>query len=360
MCKLFIATGRFTPDQTHRMLRVINERFSATQRDGFGLAIYGDEGKSVSRGRYLDPTKFVGFGTKIPDFVAHEESESGRMPQNVTAIIAHGRTSTNHINLHNCHPFIRRGVMLAHNGVLDWNGSPKGEPRAKFGCDTEQFLNWLIETRGDRGWMETWSSLETRELWSGYGVFGVLDQTRGELVVAKCGDGNLRWVGGNDVHVFSTEGSDAEAAYNVLSRPTRRAVPMLDNSVAVFDVHEGANLVSVGKWQGFGSSFGVSTRRRIQTSKTGHTDFRGGKVWEDDGWGGSHASTGCTPKTRCGINNEDWVKISDGTWKYVGSGKLPSTGSGSTSSLVKAGKSTEFPPNTTVPRVTDEMPDRAG
>jgi predicted glutamine amidotransferase len=282
MCKLFIATGSFTQEQTLLMLRVINTRFASTQRDGFGITLYGDSGATVAHGRYLNPSMYSEFGSDVPWFVDSKQKESGKVPNITTAIIAHGRTSTNKVTIHNCHPFKNDNIMLAHNGVLDWTGSRRRRPKAKHGCDSEQFLTWLSAgRRNSTNWIEPW--LDSSKKWSGYGVFGVLDIDRGELVVAKCRTGSLHWSGIGGVNIFSTVSEDVEAVAGI-AHPgisKRRSVKVRPGSVIVYNVKLDIPKMTdhTAKWDGFE---GMGHDSRIAKSRNWDNHY--GKGSGDLGW----------------------------------------------------------------------------
>lgn len=249
MCKLFIATGSFNREQVMAMLRASNSAFSSSQRDGFGFVAYGSK-KSAAYGKYLNPSEYLGFGKQLPPWVRSNRIEVGTIPEITTALVVHGRTSTNSVLMHNVHPFHNRGVFLAHNGVLSWKGEGPA-PTAKHGCDTEQFFNWLQE-QGNLGHETAWDATDSH--WSGYGVFGIINANTGHLTVAKCGSGNLKWVGDDTNNFFSTDGTDLIKITRAASFKFAKTAEMQSKSRVVFRLSKnGSKAQSVSDWKGFGA-----------------------------------------------------------------------------------------------------------
>lgn len=248
MCKLFIATGAFTREQVMDMLRATNASFAKSQRDGFGFVAYGSK-KSVAHGKYLDPSEYHGYGKKLPQWVRSSRIEVGEIPEITTALVVHGRTSTNSVLMHNVHPFHNKGVFLAHNGVLGWKGEGPA-PTAKHGCDTEQFFNWL-QDQGDIGQDVAWDA--THDHWTGYGVFGIINSKTGHLTVAKCGSGNLKWVGNDTDNFFSTDGVDLLRITRSANFRFSKTADMQPKTRVVFKLGaRGSKVQLVTSWKGFG------------------------------------------------------------------------------------------------------------
>jgi len=232
--------AQVTRPQINATLALAAKRFGRSQPHGFGFTMIGSDG-SVASGRYLTPATFAGFRCFTPAWVKSEKLETGRLPKTTVALIVHGRTSTNEIRIENVHPFKRAAIHLAHNGILDWIG--KGaSPTARHNCDSEKFLNWLTESG------MAWS--QTAENWSGYGVFGIIDELTGTLTVAKCQSGRLSWIGNKTVSVFSTEADDLDAFRRTLGVKTGSVVPVAPCSVIQFDLETGNATTTT--WGGFG------------------------------------------------------------------------------------------------------------
>jgi predicted glutamine amidotransferase len=282
MCKLFIAAGKFSREQVLRMIAEANNVFALTQRDGFGFTAYGPKG--VAYGRYLNPESYCGFGVKMPPFINTTQIEEGEIPPVVTALVIHGRTSTNKVIVDNCHPFRSNGIHLAHNGVLRWVGEGPG-PKAKNGCDTEEFFQWWLHRKTNNKWSAT------NKHWSGYGVFGIIDSNTKRLIVAKCGSGNLNWVcDGKDNHLFSTTGHDAMQIGRAAGiKLATKSVSMMPKTVAEFSLGGSrASLILNEKWCGFADSIRDTAWDRsmgIRTSRDAYMSRRYGRqtdMWDDN------------------------------------------------------------------------------
>jgi predicted glutamine amidotransferase len=245
MCKLFIATGSFTKLQTTKLIDKAASLFSKTQRDGFGFTVYGSNG-TVATGHYLEPSNYPGFNVTLPEWIDCNRIETGSITTNTTAIVCHGRTATSRVMLANVHPFISKGISLSHNGVLSWIGKWKA-PKATNHCDSEQFLNWYNTLKAPFD--------NTKENWSGYGVFGIIDTKRKTLTVAKCGSGKLSYCSNNSgAHMWSTEQHDLESIAKVLSDNSTKPLAMRPNTICRFAIKaKNPRLLSVDNWQGFGS-----------------------------------------------------------------------------------------------------------
>lgn len=279
MCKLFIATGSFTKDQVLHMLRATNASFAKSQRDGFGFIAYGSK-KSAAYGKYLNPSEYLGFGKELPSWVNSNRIEVGTIPKVTTALVIHGRTSTNSVLMHNVHPFHNKGTFLAHNGVLSWKGEGPA-PTAKHGCDTEQFFNWMQE-QGAAGQDVAWGA--TADHWTGYGVFGIINTTTGHLTVAKCGSGNLKWVGSDNNHFFSTDGADLLRITRAAKFQFSKSADMRPKSRVVFKLNaHGSKVQSVTDWKGFGTRVIDDSWRRSM----GYNDYSRSSHYNDrwDGYG---------------------------------------------------------------------------
>jgi predicted glutamine amidotransferase len=282
MCKLFIAAGKFSREETIRMIAEANCSFAFTQRDGFGFTAYGPKG--MAYGRYLNPESYCGFGVKIPGFINAIQIEEGEIPPVVTALVVHGRTSTNRVIVENCHPFRSNGIHLAHNGVLNWVGDGPG-PKAKNGCDTEEFFQWWLHRKTTNKWSGT------NKHWSGYGVFGIINADAKRLTIAKCGAGNLSWVSDDkDNHLFSTSGTDVVQIGKAAGiKVNHKALSMTPKSIAEFSLGGSrASLVLNEKWCGFADSMRDAAWDRsmgIRTSRDAYLSRRYGKqtdMWDSN------------------------------------------------------------------------------
>jgi predicted glutamine amidotransferase len=277
MCKLFIATGSLTKQQTLKLIDKAASIFSKTQKDGFGFIAYGSNGTTAT-GHYLEPSNYPGFNVSLPEWVESNRIETGAIPSNVTALVCHGRTATSRVVLANVHPFISKDIALCHNGVLSWIGSGP-EPKAQNHCDSEQFLNWFNSIKAPFN--------NTKTSWSGYGVFGIINKRKKTLTVAKCGSGKLAYCSNdNGTHLWSTENHDLEVLAKVLSDSATKPLVMRSNTVCQFNISGKApRLLSVDNWEGFGS---VATKsadwfRSMGTTPTTPTGTRP-LTYKRDSW----------------------------------------------------------------------------
>lgn len=174
MCKLFLVVGKLTREQTLAALAEVNELFVKSEKDGFGFLTDARGGK-VATGHYLNPRAYCGFkSSALPGFIAGPQAEVGNIGE-PEVLIAHGRTSTNAVNLANVHPFNHKGFDLAHNGVVSWTGEKTAEPTPV--CDTEKFLHWLVKSKMD------WQG--ARKVWSGSAAFALYERATQTLTVAR-------------------------------------------------------------------------------------------------------------------------------------------------------------------------------
>lgn len=243
MCKLMTITGSLKRDEVLTALKVTAQLFAKSQSDGFGFVAWGADG--CAWGRYLKPENFSGWRglRRVPDWLAGNTSEHGELPSKTTCLMMHGRTSTNHVTLHNVHPFRTGKHFLTHNGVLHWRGKHGEEPQAKHHCDSEQFALWLEKN----------DPALAHLAWGGYGAVFRLNSESGVVTLLKCGQASLHaakrqlgvgWILGSSasdvMHVALQSRIPVQTkALEVPQRlvPFRRSGAMLDGS----------------HWQGFAS-----------------------------------------------------------------------------------------------------------
>ena len=257
MCKLLIATGKITRDNAIKLIESAHDSFYSSQRDGFGFVAYGPDG--LASGHYLTPSDYVGHKMPVPKFVQRNIVETGTIPKIVSALLVHGRTSTNSVQIENVHPFQRRigkrnNVWMVHNGILRWIGEGIA-PVARHGCDSEQFLNWIADHGSKQIPESVWN--ECNRNWSGYGVFGILEPEINRLSVVKCGSGHLSWLSNcpSGLHLFSTQSGDVERAGKAIGIKGS-GMRVQSKSISTFSLFPqgGSKLASVRSWSGFGDS----------------------------------------------------------------------------------------------------------
>ena len=117
-----------------------------TERDGFGIAQFGDSGLRV---RCQEPAEFGSIdsipllwkrsGKAAKAFKTSFRSDFTGVYKQHASMIIHGRTATCGVSLNNTHPFRKDGWTLAHNGVVSWNGAA-GTDHDKITCDSQHLL----------------------------------------------------------------------------------------------------------------------------------------------------------------------------------------------------------------------------
>jgi len=123
-----------------------------SQNDGFGFA-FSDNSHQPYIHRYVEPNLFQGFhpprGLLAPIFAKQDAFEiKGRYPNSACgALIAHGRTATNDINLANTHPFLQgNNWIVAHNGIVHYLSTQI--PLICQGTNDSEHLANIIATYG--------------------------------------------------------------------------------------------------------------------------------------------------------------------------------------------------------------------
>jgi len=148
-----------------------------SDKDGFGYALNTVDGKLWGE-KTVTPFQFsplnyrqtsVTQGLPIVDI---ETQGFGEVSDDNRAFIAHGRLSTNVININATHPFLSDNAALIHNGVVSDPWKEAG--RLTTGCDTEILLN-LWERNG----MDC-----IEENAAGYYALAILDK-QGQLHIAR-------------------------------------------------------------------------------------------------------------------------------------------------------------------------------
>lgn len=192
-----------------QVLLFINQRFRATQKDGFGFAAWDPVKKVPLIEKHVDPEEFTGpgeFPASINDagwlgsHAYFSDYASSALWSEHTAggpLIAHGRTSTGDICIENTHPFNKRGFTLAHNGIVDWDGPAMPLDTT---CDSEHLLNCYAHGNGAAHYSNFIS-----------GWFATLCITPdGLLKVAKCDATPLyfAWSRVWETYVFATDPID--------------------------------------------------------------------------------------------------------------------------------------------------------
>jgi len=281
MCKLAAITGATPKKTAQAFISTARALFAHSQPDGFGF-VAASPGHPSAVGRYLDPQRWHGFGAdrRVPKLWKTQEETKGEVSAVSSAIVCHGRTSTNSRCLANVHPFSTAGVHLAHNGILSWKGKKKEAPASRAGCDSDEFLTWYVKHGGS---MEGVS-----KAWSGYGAIFALDDSTCRLRLIKCSTARMNGIRRKGRGwVFATDAGD-------LAKIVRRCKIATEGEIfslprCIVDFAEDGEIADAVDWSGFGSSVGMYATHAFQTSfglaaptSTPAQPFRGanGVVWE--------------------------------------------------------------------------------
>lgn len=217
MCKLMAWTSSnqlpLNKPAANRALCAAAKVITPTQQDGFGFA---QPGASALHARFVEPNDFKGL-EELPllrrlarggfdAFRAASHAEQTGRYSNKKPLIAHGRTATCGIDLHNTHPFRHKGWTLAHNGVVSWNGAQTDEHKSAT-CDSQHLLYCFTDHNS------TEQQKEALENISGYAAF-LAAAPDGRLIVAVDDTASLygavttkgRWVFGTNEHIVEAVG----------------------------------------------------------------------------------------------------------------------------------------------------------
>ena len=141
MCKVVAFTNASKLD-VKKASEVIGNILLKIESDGFGYAVKGDQntfGEKCIADRFTSRLKATNL-VKLPIIETRQET-FGVADKPTGPAIFHGRTSTNDKGLLNCHPMIRDGWHLIHNGVVNDSG-PKYFKHTTN--DSEDLLQRLI------------------------------------------------------------------------------------------------------------------------------------------------------------------------------------------------------------------------
>ena len=184
MCKIFAMTNVSRVKITTDLINVVRDALCKhNDRDGFGYAI-NTVGGNLWGEKTTAPFQFEPLNyrqssvTQNLPIVEIENQSFGEISEDNQSFIAHGRMSTNVINIGTTHPFLSDNVALIHNGVVSDPWKEAG--RLTTGCDTEILLN-LWERNG----MDC-----IEENAAGYYALAILDKL-GQLHIARDDRANL-------------------------------------------------------------------------------------------------------------------------------------------------------------------------
>jgi predicted glutamine amidotransferase len=232
VCKLFALTNVSNVKVNKRLLKVINETITETDRHGFGYAVLGQSGK-LGGERSMEPSRFNPLlesrgklhAHRLP-FVEKTSNTFGKLDLDKgKALIAHGRFSTNVHSLENTHPFYNGKIALAHNGVVQ--DSTNGvKALLKTTCDSEILLRYW-ETQGINGIVNNVT---------GYYAMLILDRV-GKLHVIRDSIANLyiTYVKDIDSYMIATTDEILETIADKMKWDIENIEAIKDNQHIVFD-----------------------------------------------------------------------------------------------------------------------------
>jgi predicted glutamine amidotransferase len=154
MCKLFAMTNVSDIKISEKLLYTIrNAVCKHNDKDGFGYVVNTIDGQIWGQ-KVVNPFKFRPLDTgktttqRLPIVsVTSQESFGPVSHKDNVSLMAHGRMSTNTININNTHPFLNDDVALCHNGVVSDPYKTVDKATLKTDCDTELLLR-MWETGG--------------------------------------------------------------------------------------------------------------------------------------------------------------------------------------------------------------------
>jgi hypothetical protein len=117
-----------------------------SDKDGFGYSIQTNSGllggeRTIKQSEFIPLQTGEGYVTGKLPIVSKSKNYFGTIQKHkLKSFIAHGRLSTNQVNLANTHPFYNGKVSLVHNGVVQDSTGNVG--KLSTTCDTEILLNY--------------------------------------------------------------------------------------------------------------------------------------------------------------------------------------------------------------------------
>lgn len=206
-----------------------------SDKDGFGYAILSQDGEiggeKTTKIKEFTPLSMVPIDTqtsKLP-IIAKMYERFGNMDfSKPKSLIAHGRFSTNTVNLPNTHPFTNENVALIHNGVV------KDDATIKIGglktdCDTEILLRYW-----ERGGIK-----DIEKNVAGYYAMAILDKA-GQLHIVRDNRAPLyiAYVRNVDSYMIATTKEIIESVARSMRWKAEEAEEVLENIHAIFEGNE--------------------------------------------------------------------------------------------------------------------------
>ncbi len=240
MCKIFAITDMTNVEITSKLIQVVkNNVAKVPDNQGFGYAVLGSNGhmggeRSIRVKTFKALTAINTSQSKIEElpFVEKTSNRFGNLTMAMQApksFIAHGRLSTNTVNLFNSHPFSNGEIAMIHNGVV---------------YDAVGSVKHLLKTNNDseiifRYWEKNGMNAVEENV-SGYYALAILDKRDGTLHIARDDKATLyiAWVRTINSYMIATT---AEIIHNVCKEMKWKydgAEAIVNNHYAVFDRNE--------------------------------------------------------------------------------------------------------------------------
>lgn len=147
MCKLLAIVDIENEDNALEFSELAIKPMTLKDDDGLGVIMLGDQGLGVER--WLKPSDFPNayvLDDKLNKYQALLPSgyntEGDVSQTHIYAIGVHSRTATGPKCLANVHPFVREGIALIHNGVINNHEKFKKEVSS---CDSEALLSLYLQ-----------------------------------------------------------------------------------------------------------------------------------------------------------------------------------------------------------------------
>jgi len=222
MCKIATFTNgeKLNLQQVERIGNILLE----SEKDGFGYAALGKLG--VFTEKTADRTfrsRFLRSGPEsLPSIIElPNTATTGRYAPITGPIILHGRTSTNHLGIGNCHPIIKKDYYLIHNGVVSDHG-PKYKTTTT--TDSEHVLTRFIE-----GIESVEKNLTGYYAFSCIGPDGTLYVTRDSIA-----DLFIAWIDSHNTFLIGTTETLIRQICNVINAPMPVISKIKDNTFIIF------------------------------------------------------------------------------------------------------------------------------
>lgn len=291
MCKILALTNSKKLDLSK--LNAIGDLLLSLEKDGFGYAIQGKTNVFGEKciAKHFESRLKSKYEIKLP-VVQKRYVSFGKLETPIGPAIFHGRTSTNDKGLINCHPMIKNGNYLIHNGVVTDHGTPYKKLTTN---DSEDVLHRFLE-----GISQVEAHL------TGYYAFANIDDM-GMLHVVRDSTANLHmaWCQSLDSFIFATTVDLMKRAAKIL-RVKLGPIDAVENNIyMVFKGNEMLRYQSI-KPRGWDYNEGryasKSLGRELTTSTTDYKTSYRNSAWQGD-------------------ELEGWERDENGYWKLKGRSK---------------------------------------